>query len=199
MIEKLFETLEENLKSLVEKLQYYEKYGDLFIPLELKMILKVKIFNDRFAFEETLHFLIEDEYDLEIQQYWEQAEPIKCKIKDLPKNHPAYGWLESFAQGSNSLDIEFTHVEFSKSRFEIMDSNVSTPVISAFDFIINPQIDCNVDAKILERYAVKEINPNFYGKIKIEGDASGGATCFESKVDGVIPVRVSITPPSAYL
>lgn len=34
--EKMFGTLEENMKKIVEKMRYHEKYGNLFIPLGLK-------------------------------------------------------------------------------------------------------------------------------------------------------------------
>lgn len=111
--------------------------------------MKVRIYNDRFSFEETLHFFEEDEFDFQYKQYWENAQPISCEIKSIPKNHPVYGWFESYVQSQYALNIEFTHIEFTK--------------------------------------VIKE------------GDVSGDATCFENKVDGVIPVRVSITPPSAYL
>lgn len=140
------------------------------------MKLKVRIFNDRFAFEETLQFPIEDIYDLQIRQYWEQAEPILCKVEDVPQTHPVYGWLEGYAQSKNTLDIDFTHVEFTK-----VDVNGAGMIFAPYIPVLeNPE----VDGEIMQRYADKEINPNFYGKITIEGRASGDAADFENLSDG---------------
>lgn len=73
--------------------------------------IKVKIYNAQYAFEETLQFDLNDEWESEIYNYWLGFEDIDTLISEIKPNHALYGWMENFGQGPHSLDIDFTHIK----------------------------------------------------------------------------------------
>jgi hypothetical protein len=148
--------------------------------------IKVKIYNSQYAFEETLQFNFDDEFDAESYDYWVQFENIDCPISDIKPNHVLYGWMECYGQGANMLDIDFTHIKLTIEEIgkQFLDKG----------YFYCPYIIEQEDPKPItiteeqkSRYN-KPVSNVYYGKVTFggnkEGGASGDATCLENKVDG---------------
>ncbi len=147
--------------------------------------ITVRLYNNRYAFEEVLQFNFEDQYEVQIYEDWLKCKNIDCLIIELPKNHPLYGWLECYGQGSNMLDIDFTHIKLTieETKTEFLERGY---FYSPYR-IEQETVEITMTEEQKARYN-KPVSNIYYGKITFggnkEGDASGEATCLENKVDG---------------
>jgi len=81
------------------------------------MMLIVTLYNDTYSFSHRIdikqEWQTEEDY-LDVVNWFKNSREFDVPLNNLPTDHPVYGWIGSYAQGDYALDINWTHIRYTK-------------------------------------------------------------------------------------